>query len=368
MEQVLVVGGGGFIGRAVAEKLSQCDDRSVTVLVRTAARGRPLAAENIPTVIGNLNRGAGLDRALQGKNVVINLAYDFKVSGQANLAAFDRLIDKCVQHGIRRVIHISSIVVYDDWPDRDISEESAVNSGGSEYRQTKIAMEKRLRERRKEMDFVILQPTIVYGPRSWLWTDLIAERLSTGTVVLPERCDGLANLVFVDDVADAVLLAIDSEAAGGNTYIVSGSDTVTWREYFKAYDNLLGTDSLRFEPLEAKAVESDTRSGFRQFLANPLSAANWKIVRVVLNSFERLFGDRFISGLKALVLKLKGGAGRIVYYPSTGDIILYAGEGRAVIERARADLGYEPVVDFASGFRKTAGYLKRTLTLAEGSR
>ncbi|MFP3380520.1 hypothetical protein SB767_29820, partial [Bacillus sp. SIMBA_069] len=95
--------------------------------------------------------------------------------------------------------------VYDDWPKGSVSESAPMDRpGGSPYRRAKIAMERRLMA--GKLPAAILQPTIVWGAGSSLWTDGFAEALLAGAVLVPEP-EGLCQGVYVEDVVQACLRA-----------------------------------------------------------------------------------------------------------------------------------------------------------------
>ncbi len=75
-----------------------------------------------------------------------------------------------------------------------------------------------------------MQPTIVYGPFSRLWTIDPADMLINATVVLPDRGEGICNAVYVDDVVDAMILAAKNPAAVGQRFLVSG-EPITWAQF-----------------------------------------------------------------------------------------------------------------------------------------
>ena len=78
---------------------------------KSKKKARPAAGSQVP---------AGLYPLIVGlffANGVFNLAYDFRQSAEENLRNFGNLTDLCVEQGAKRLVHISSIVVYYDWPE-----------------------------------------------------------------------------------------------------------------------------------------------------------------------------------------------------------------------------------------------------------
>ena len=259
MMRVAVIGATGFIGSAIVDSLLSEEEVEVTAGVRTPAKAEALRARGVQIERVDLSRAEVLDGALAGQDVVINTAHDFHASAAENIQGFEALVDACLRQGVRCIVHLSSIVVYDAWPSGTIDESSARSLEGHAYRRAKVSMERLLEDKaaRTEIGSRILQPTIVYGPDGWIWTESILERLESGTVVLPEDCDGHCHAVFVDDVARAAVRAARigtaDEAARCERYVVTGPEPITWRRFFEGYARLVPDAKLRFEPMPSLA-------------------------------------------------------------------------------------------------------------------
>ena len=173
MRRVAVVGATGFIGSSIVDLLLQEDETEVTALVRDPRKAHPLRRRGVSIAEVDLGEGDGLDRALAGHRIVINTVHDFHASAAANIRSLDVLLDACVRQGVECIVHLSSIVVYDEWPTGAIDESSSRSATGDAYRRAKVAMEQMLEGRAAagEIASRVLEPTIVYGPGGWIWTD-----------------------------------------------------------------------------------------------------------------------------------------------------------------------------------------------------
>jgi 2-alkyl-3-oxoalkanoate reductase len=86
-----------------------------------------------------------------------------------------------------------------------------------------------------------LRPGIVYGPGGPQWCTRIAAWLFERRVGdLGAAGDGYCNLIHVDDVAKAALLALRNPAAAGEAFNLSLDDPPTWNEYFQQFAGALG--------------------------------------------------------------------------------------------------------------------------------
>lgn len=343
---VFVTGATGFIGRRLVSALVAAG-ADVGVLTRSRS-GLGDLPKGVRPVIAPLGDEAALTRALAGTAVLFNLAYDVRATAAANLAGFDRLMAAARSARVGRIVHLSSIVVYDAWPTADCTEAGSTRRpGGSAYRQAKIAMERRLMA--GPVPAAILQPTIVYGPGSALWTDGFARALLAGGVVLPEP-EGLCNGVFVDDVVQACLKAATLPDLGRERFVISGPEPFPWSELLEGYARALG----RGEVFHVPAAELLARLGPRPDESadrRPSAAAR------VSAMLRRAIGHRRFEALTGAVRRRVGKAGRME--PDHHLLEEFTGRGTCRIDHARTRLGYAPQFDLAAGLAATADHLKR---------
>ena len=343
IRRVAVTGASGFIGRRLAAALV-ADGIEVTALSRgRMPRG---TGSNLRLIAGDLRDADSVARLLEGADTLYNLAYDVRASGADNLAGFDTLLAGAQAAGTRRIVHLSSVVVYDAWPDADCVETGAMTprAPGS-YRDTKIAMEGRLAA--SGLSAAILQPTIVYGPGSRLWTDRLADALLLGEVVLPAP-EGLCNGVHVDDLGQACRLAAAADAPGGR-FIISGPAPFAWSDLLRGYAAILGRGSVRHVPVEDLLARLGPAPQTTSPAAPSLPA---RLSRAARGRFGHDRVDALSRWLRARLRK--GGT----FWPDRHLVEEFSGTGSCHIDHARATLGYAPRHDLDSGLAATADYLK----------
>jgi nucleoside-diphosphate-sugar epimerase len=110
---------------------------------------------------------------------------------------------------------------------------------------------------------VILRPGIVYGPRSTWWSDRIGRLLCARRLGdLGAAGEGFCNLVYVEDVASAAVLALRARGVEGGIFNLGSAPQIpTWNVYFARYAKALGALPLR--------LISAQRLSFEQILAAP---------------------------------------------------------------------------------------------------
>lgn len=344
---IFLTGATGFIGKRVLAALSR-RGANVRAGSRSAAGKSWLKQQGVAPVDVNFRDSQNLRRAMAGCEGVIHLAYDIRASGADNLSVFRTLLDAARAEDIPGMVHASSVVVYDGWPSSDISETSPITLSGSGYRRAKIEMENIAMA--QDLPVAIVQPTLVYGPGSSLWTTRFAKALMQGGVVMPEA-SGTAHLVYVDDVANAIVAAAARLPQASGRYLISGDGKAGWSEYLGGLATLLKAP-------QPQVLDIDTlisRAGPRPDPNSPprppsLSARISGVGRRLIghDRFEQLTGlAAGLSGRKASPL-----------YPDHVLLDLFRCTSRLEIARANKDLNYAPAFDLQAGLDETASFLR----------
>ena len=236
-DAILVTGATGFIGSRLVERLRELD-RRVHVLTRTNAAGERFHAAGCRVFVGDVTMPESVAPALTGVGTVIHGAVgggDIAQAREINVQGTVALLEAAARAGARRLVHMSSVVAHGrEWP-AVLDESAPLKFSGDHYAVSKAESERAGFEyaRAGAIEFVVVRPTIVYGPRSGrILTDL--ARVQLERVKLIDNGSGLANLIYVDDLVDGILLAAESPAAANEAFLLSGARPVMWRAYFSA--------------------------------------------------------------------------------------------------------------------------------------
>ncbi len=219
---VSVIGGSGFIGRALVEKLARAGAR-VTVLTRNTVRSKnlkPLGDVGQITVIGgDALVNDDLTLAIQSADYVVNLIGIFHPSGKQNFenaqAQLPQNIATVAQKtGIKKIIHLSAI--------------GADLNSSSNYLRTKAEGERGLLS--VAPSSTILRPSIVFGPGDGFF-DRFAK-MAMIAPALPLLGGGTTKFqpVFVGDVADSILYCLTHQQTDGQIYELGGPSIYSFKE------------------------------------------------------------------------------------------------------------------------------------------
>lgn len=339
--RILLTGGRGFICTRLAERLARQHGAEVVLLVRPEAPIATVAAPGMSVVRADLSDRTAMTGIVQGMDAIVHLAFDNR-SMQANLDVTAALADVAIAAGVRRFVHLGSVAVYEPLPDFEIDETWASPTDRTLYASIKRGQDELLtaRHRRSGLPLVIIQPTIVYGPGRNVWTTTPARQLIAGDLYLPGHGAGTANVVYVDDVCQAVERALCApDEALGHRILISGDGDVTWREFYGFFDRVLGTRSVHaVSDAELARLRRSRSMLARSLLRRPIETLRFRV-----------------PGNKRRPLPLP----RVAYLPNPDREVFLRAKGRISIGKGRRLLGYEPRFSFAQGCEATAGYLER---------
>lgn len=216
-KRVLILGGTGFVGRHVCEKLTRLGC-SMTVITRRASQAA--AIQNLPRVRvleGDVYNAAFLTQCMAQHDVVINLIAILHGSEEAFDKAHVQLptiiAQACQQSGLKRLIHISAL--------------GASLQGPSLYQRSKAQGEAVLQK--AGLDLTILQPSVIFGAND-KFLNLFAQLQQIAPVVPLAGANTRFQAVWVEDVAAAVAHCVMNASTAGHTYEICGPDIWTLKE------------------------------------------------------------------------------------------------------------------------------------------
>ena len=235
---ILITGIGEFVGLRTAELASA---RGMKVCGLQSSSDKIKKAENLgdKVIVGSVTDPATASKACLGVDIVLHTAEVAQEGGslekfrEVNVGGTINMAQAAKDAGVKTFVHLSSGLVYGfNYPDR-ITEEGPLSGENNPYCQTKIEAEKALLQLNSPPDFgiIIIRPGDVYGPGSipWIVRPLLLMRQKLFAYANDGR--GVINHVYIDNLIQAIFLAIEKETYGEIFNVTDGQET-TWKEYF----------------------------------------------------------------------------------------------------------------------------------------
>ncbi|MEM7409338.1 MAG: NAD-dependent epimerase/dehydratase family protein [Myxococcota bacterium] len=335
--RALVTGGAGFLGRAISERLVARGDR-----VRSFSRGAhpELEALGIESVRGDLADIDAVAGAARDRDVVFHVAA--RVGGwgaraeyrRTNVTGTEHVIEACRRNGVGRLVYTSTPSVAHAGGDIEGADESLPYATHFEaaYPESKAAAERIvLAANDATLATVALRPHLVWGPGDAQLVPRLLERARAGRLRLVGPEDKLVDATYVDNAAEAHLLAADRLAPGaacaGRAYFIAQGEPAPAREWINAV-----LDAAGLPPVERRV---SARLAWWAGLAA-------ETVYALLRRREEPPITRFAARQLATAH----------WYDLTA---------------ARRDLGYVPSVSTAEGMARLREYFARADAVAQGN-
>ncbi|MEZ6091536.1 MAG: NAD-dependent epimerase/dehydratase family protein [Pirellulaceae bacterium] len=347
IKRVLVTGASGFLGGRIVETML-IDDEGFTPVaaIRKWTRAARVARHRVEIAICDIESPSQVEAAVEGVDAIIHCA---KTDNRDSIVGGTRnLLDAAKKYGVKRFVHLSTAEVYGSHTSGTIDEQAPTPITGRLYGDSKVEAEQVCRQFRDQgVPVTILRPSIIYGPFSGWWSIAMADRLQSGNWgMFEEHGDGIANLIYVDDLVRAIRLALVHPTAEGETYNISGPDRVTWNEYFSRFNDALGLPELQ--------SFSASQSQLRTILMDKISFVADK----VMDRFEdRIMQIYLRRGLASRMMKwLKG---ELNSTPSSDELNdLFARDAIYTDAKIRQQLGFESAFDLNSGLKHTVDWMR----------
>jgi len=252
MKKVLVTGGGGFVGAALSKRLA---GRGVSVVVMGRRNRYPeLDLPLIEVFQGDIRDLDALLLASRGCDTVFHVAAKAGVWGSReeyftiNCSGTENVLAACRKNGISHLVYTSTPSVVFSSSDIENGDEALSYSRKPlcHYAQSKIIAEKMvLAANDGQLKTVALRPHLIWGPGDTHLIPRLVQRGSKGLIKQVGRGKNLVDIVYIDNVVDAHVLAArsleqDNPAAAGRAYFISQGEPVNLWQWINDLFQRLG--------------------------------------------------------------------------------------------------------------------------------
>lgn len=321
---ILVTGGTGFSGKALVTRLL-AEGHHVTALdYKEGLKTEELRKLGATVVIGSVTDPEVVGRCMKNIEIVFHLAAAFRELNvpnsfydEVNVGGTRNVLEAASRAGVHRFIYCSTCGVHGN-VDHPPAGEDAPIQPADYYQRTKYEAEPLVMSySARGMKTVILRPAAIYGPGDPERFFLIYRRVATGTFPMFGRGETFYHPLYIDNLVDAFMLAMEDGKGDGGVYLIADEHYVTVEELVRAVARALGVE-VRIP----------------HYPVWPLVAAGHVCERVC-----KPFG---------------------VTPPIFPRRVDWFRQNRAFdISRAKRDLGYQPRVGLDEGLRRTAQWYRK---------
>ena len=250
--RILVTGAAGFLGRALCERLIAHNYTDIRCNVRRWADIPKLDAVlnrhphiRLEYCVGNLRYRDDAARAVDDVQLIFHLAAGKKGTAADlfldSVVASRNLLDAVADRKPMRIVLVSSLGVYGVaglGRGAKVNEQTALElhpEWRDHYSHAKLRQERLFWEyqQRNGFELVVLRPGVIYGPGCGHFSNRVG--LTIGKWQLHFGGSNLLPISYVDNCAEAVVIAGTHHRAAGQVYNVHDNDLPTCRGYLRAY-------------------------------------------------------------------------------------------------------------------------------------
>jgi 2-alkyl-3-oxoalkanoate reductase len=324
--KVLVTGGAGFLGRHLTGALQERGD-DVRVLDRVSPHMDALAARGVATYSGDICEPGSLTAPIHGVDAVVHLAALSAVwlpmdkYYAANVTGTENVCRAALSAGVQRLVHISSWTVYGMRTRRPASEDSPLTPLNEPYSVTKVIGDRLVQRMIVEdhLPAAIIRPDTIFGPGDHVHVGRMANRLRAGRSIIVGSGRNAMPFVYVTDVVQGILLALDKREAAGQAFNIANDRPLTQEELLRALAEEIGAS-----PPKVRVPYSAL------YTTGYISEHAMRLTR---------------SRRKPILTRLGVG--------------IFGADNRHSIDKARRQLGYSPEVPVREGLRRAAEWYRQ---------
>ncbi|OQY02598.1 MAG: 3-beta hydroxysteroid dehydrogenase [Desulfobacteraceae bacterium 4572_130] len=252
-ENVLVTGGGGFLGKAIIKKLLKNGN-----YVKSFSRNYypELKDIGVSQIQGDISHANAVKKACKNIDVVYHVAAKTGIWGnfsnyfKVNVLGTTNVIKSCLNNKVARLVYTSSpSVVFDGNDLKGINESASYpRKYYAHYPKTKAMAEKLVKNAGyKDLKTIILRPHLIWGPGDNHLFPRIIKKASKLKILGNRK--NFVDTIYIDNAADAHILANHSlkknPLLSGNIYFISQDEPILLWDMIDKFLNIAGFPSVK---------------------------------------------------------------------------------------------------------------------------
>lgn len=321
---MVVTGATGFVGTCLSCELAAAG-HAVVGLGRDRSKGALLESAGVSFLEVDLLDRLGLRKALRGADAVVHAAAlssvwgDYEAFRRCNVDGTGNVVEACRANEVEKLVFVSSSSVYFDFKDRlgIVETDELARSPASAYTRSKKEAEQLIASI-DDVNWIVLRPRGIFGPGDSAIVPRALRLARKGFFPLVRGGEALVDLTYVENLAHAIRISLGAEKRAWNEfYNISNGEPVRIVDFF---DRLM-------RGLEMNPKKLNTPIG-------------------LIRSLAAVFED----GARVL------GLGEPPLTRYTAGLLSYS--QTLSIEKAKALLGYSPMVSMSEGIERTVQSLR----------
>jgi len=231
--RVALTGASGYTGGRLLVAL-RARGEEVAVLVRKASVTDRIRFQASRVVEGDLGDAAAASRLVEGADAVVHVAAVYRTAGhpdsyyrEVNVVGTEKLLEAAALQGVRRFVHTSTVGVHGH-VEHPPADETAPFAPGDIYQATKAEAEALALDfhRRRGVPVAVVRPGAIYGPGETRFLKLF-RAIARGRYAIVGSGRTFYHPVYIDDLVDGFLLALDRPEAMGESFLICGPSYVS---------------------------------------------------------------------------------------------------------------------------------------------
>lgn len=370
---VVVTGGTGFVGSHLVQRLSELGMTSITVPVRSFRTGAQIARYPMNMKRTDLTSVESCREAFRGARHVFHLAYGSSGADADNITVTGtrNVLQAALAEGVESVVVFGTCTIWAGYGDVVVTEEMTPRPILGDYGSTKAKMQAECLAFARENPQIrvsVVAPGAVYGPRGALFCTTPCTAAKAGLFAWYDGGRGICNYVHVSNLVDLAILAAKKTEAHGHCFIAVDGQT-TWREFLMPLVEpwAESIQELSSEQVQAMKARPSRTGSLKDVLRAVLGSARVMAAlsnHPLLGAMKDEFTHRFPAPHQRLQ-QMRPAQEFIAKPPVVRPEptlwmadVYGAGTVRFSSAKARAVLGWQPLVGLRDGLKTSVDWLR----------